>query len=157
MRCGDPRWMAKNFGFLEMSNFNIYVCFWNIFGIPNIWVIPCWVTTLEAVTGHSWLTLVGNSNNELCSPLLKAFWQKKVLPEQRISYCEGIYIYLSAGMPLFRAKRQIDRLKCSSHLQIGMDYHNSFSPPIITRHYHIRKCAINWVLNLKRLRISLCF
>ena len=33
--------------------------------------------------------------NEFCSPsnntVSKAFWQKKVLPEQRISYCEGIY------------------------------------------------------------------
>ena len=25
MRCGDPTWMAQNFVFLEMSNFNIYV------------------------------------------------------------------------------------------------------------------------------------
>ena len=48
-----------------------------------------------AVTGHSWLTLVVNCKNELCSPsnntVSKAFWQKKVLPEQKISYCELIY------------------------------------------------------------------
>ena len=51
-----------------------------------------------AVTGYTWLTLVINCNNEVCSPsnntVSKAFWWKKVLPEQKISYCEGIYIYI---------------------------------------------------------------
>ena len=46
-----------------------------------------------AVTGHSWLTLVINYNT-----VSKAFWQKKVLPEKKISYCEGIY---SRGACLF--------------------------------------------------------
>ena len=100
MRCGDPRWKDhKMFEFLEMFRFR-HICggisFWSNFGRPKIWVFPCGSPHLMAVTGHSWLTLVGNSNNEVCSPsnntVSKAFWQKKVLPEQRISYCEGIYL-----------------------------------------------------------------
>ena len=98
MRCGDPRWKDQNFGFLEMSNFDIYVvesAFGSILVDPKFGSFHVGSPHLMAVTGHSWLTLVGNSNNEVCSPsnntVLKAFWQKKVLPEQRISYCEGIY------------------------------------------------------------------
>ena len=47
MRCGDPTWMAQNFGFLEMSNFDIYVvhsAFGAILGDPKF----------------GWLTLVVN-------------------------------------------------------------------------------------------------
>ena len=98
MRCGDQRWKDQNFGFLEMSNFDIYVvesAFGAILGDPKFGSFHVGSPHLMAVTGHSWLTLVGNSNNEVCSPanntVSKAFWQKKVLPEQRISYCEGIY------------------------------------------------------------------
>ena len=101
MRCGDPTWMAQNFGFLEMSNFDIYAvesAFGAILGDPKFGSFHVGSPHLMAVTGHSWLTLVGNSNNEVCSPsnntVSKAFWQKKVLPQQRISYCEGIYLYL---------------------------------------------------------------
>ena len=81
-----------------MSNFDIYVvesAFGAILGDPKFGSFHVGSPHLMAVTGHSWLTLVGNSNNEVCSPsnntVSKAFWQKKVLPEQRISYCEGIY------------------------------------------------------------------
>ena len=83
---------------LEMFNFDIYVvesAFGTILGDPKFGSFHVGSPHLMAVTGHSWLTLVGNSNNEVCSPsnntVLKAFWQKKVLPEQRISYFEGIY------------------------------------------------------------------
>ena len=99
MRCGDPRWKDQNFGFLEMSNFDIYVvesAFGSILVDPKFGSFHVGSPHLMAVTGQSWLTLVGNSNNEVCSPsnntVSKAFWQKKVLPEQRISYCEGIYL-----------------------------------------------------------------
>ena len=83
---------------LEMFNFNIYVVespFGTILGHPKFGSFHVGSPHLMAVTGHSWLTLVSNSNNEVCSPsnntVSKAFWQKKVLPEQRISCCEGIY------------------------------------------------------------------
>ena len=99
MRCGDPTWMAQNFGFLKMSNFDIYVVhstFGAILGDPKFGSFHVGSPHLMAVTGHSWLTLVVNCKNELCSPsnntVSKAFWQKKVLPEQKISYCEGIYL-----------------------------------------------------------------
>ena len=39
--------------------------------------------------------MVITCNNEVCSrsdnAVSKSFWQKEVLPEQRISYCAGIY------------------------------------------------------------------
>ena len=41
--CGDPTWIALNFGFLKMCNFDIYVVHLG-FG-AKIWGNPCWVTT----------------------------------------------------------------------------------------------------------------
>ena len=96
--------MTQNLGFLKVSNFDIYVvhlAFGAILGDSKFGSFHVGSPHLMAVTGHSWLTLVGNSNNEVCSPsnntVSKAFWQKKVLPEQRISYCEGIYIWRTNG------------------------------------------------------------
>ena len=90
--------MTQNLVFLKMCNFDIHELlsgFGAILGDPKFGSFHVGSPHHVAVTGHSWLTLVGNSNNELCSPsnntVSKAFWQKKVLPEQRISYCEGIY------------------------------------------------------------------
>ena len=90
--------MTQNLGFLKVSNFDIYVvhlAFGAILGDSKFGSFHVGSSHLMAVTCHSWPTLVGNSNNEVCSPsnntVSKAFWQKKVLPEQRISYCEGIY------------------------------------------------------------------
>ena len=44
-----------------------------------------------------------NSNNKLGSrsnnTVSKAFWQKNVLPEQRISCCEGIYTLIKTELP----------------------------------------------------------
>ena len=93
--------MTQNLGFLKVSSFDIYVvhlAFGAILGDSKFGSFHVGSPHLMAVTGHSWLTLVGNSNNEVCSPsnntVSKAFWQKKVLPEQRISYCEGIYMLI---------------------------------------------------------------
>ena len=83
----------------KMSNFDIYVvhsAFGAILGDPKFGSFHVGSPHLMAVTGHSWLTLVVNCKNELCSPsnntISKAFWQKRVLQEQKISCCEGIYI-----------------------------------------------------------------
>ena len=56
IRCGDPTWMAQNFGFLEMSNFNIYVvesAFGAILGDPKFGPFHVGSPHLMAVTGHS--------------------------------------------------------------------------------------------------------
>ena len=56
MRCGDPTWMAQNFGFLEMSNFDIYVvesAFGAILGDPKFGSFHVGSPHLMAVTGHS--------------------------------------------------------------------------------------------------------
>ena len=89
---GPKFWIPK------MSNFDIYVvhlAFGAILGDPKFGPFHVGSPHHMAVTGYTWLTLVINCSNELCSPsnntVSKAFWQKKVLPEQRISYCEGIY------------------------------------------------------------------
>ena len=96
--CGDPTWIAQNFGFLKMSNFDICVVhlgFGAILGDPKFGPFHVGSPHHMAVTGYTWLTLVINCNNEVCSPsnntVSKAFWRKKVLSEQKISYCEGIY------------------------------------------------------------------
>ena len=60
--------------------------FWNNFGSIHVGS-PYHI----AVACYTWLILVINCNNEVCScsnnTVSKAFWQKKVLPEQRISCC----------------------------------------------------------------------
>ena len=54
MRCGDPTWMAQNFGFLEMSNFDIYV-------MHSVLLEQFWETQNlgHSMLGHhtSWLSL----------------------------------------------------------------------------------------------------
>ena len=55
-RCGDPTWMAQNFGFLKMSNFDIYVvhsAFGAILGDPIFGSFHVGSPHLMAVTGHS--------------------------------------------------------------------------------------------------------
>ena len=58
--------------------------------------------------------MVISSNNELCScsnnTVSKTFWQKKLLPEQRVSYCEGIYYknnYRSEGICIANARTKV--------------------------------------------------
>ena len=56
MRCGDPTWIAQNFGFLKMSNFDIYVvhsAFGAILGDPKFGSFHVGSPHLMAVTGHS--------------------------------------------------------------------------------------------------------
>ena len=56
MRCGDPTWMAQNFGFLKMSNFDIYVvhsAFEAILGDPKSGSFHVGLPHLMAVIGHS--------------------------------------------------------------------------------------------------------
>ena len=103
--CGDPTWIAPNFGFLKMCNFYISVVhlgFGAILGDPKFGSIHVGSPHHVAVTGYTWLIVVINCNNEVCScsnnTVSKAFWQKKVLPEQRISCCGVIYrtrVYIS--------------------------------------------------------------
>ena len=90
--------MTQNLGFLKMSNFDIYVvhlAFGAILGDSKFGSFHVGSPHHMAVTGYSWLTLVVNCMNELCSSsnntVSKAFWQNKVLPQQKISYCAGIY------------------------------------------------------------------
>ena len=87
-----------------MSNFDIYVvllAFGTILGDPKFGSFHVGSPHHLAVTGYNELTLVVNCMNEFCSSsnntVSKAFWGKKVLPEQRISYCAGIY-YLIIGV-----------------------------------------------------------
>ena len=158
MRCGDPRWKDQNFGFLEMSNFDKYVvesAFGSILVDPKFGSFHVGSPHLMAVTGQSWLTLVGNSNNEVCSPsnntVSKAFWQKKVLPEQRISYCEGIYIsatdrlwaYLPVG---FIATNEVG----SDKKPLAPEPESNFECSFVW--FLWRKMVISWIsrcLNLK--------
>ena len=84
-KMGSPKfWIFKNVQFR-------HICgafeFWSNFGWPKIWVIPCWSPHLIVRDCYPWLIMVINSNNTVS----KAFWQKKVLPEQRISCCGVIY------------------------------------------------------------------
>ena len=96
--CSDRTWIAPNFGFLKMCNFDISVVhlgFGAILGDPKFGSIHVGSPHHMAVTGYTWLIVVINCNNEVCScsnnTVSKAFWQKKVLPEQRISCCGVIY------------------------------------------------------------------
>ena len=92
--------MTQNLGFLKMSNFDIYVVLLAFGAIlwPKFGSFHVGSPHHLAVTGYNELTLVVNCMNELCSSsnntVSKAFWRKKVLPEQRISYCAGIYSVL---------------------------------------------------------------
>ena len=85
-------WISKNVQFRHMCG---AFRFWSNFGWPKIWGNPCWSPSCIALACYSWLILVINCNNEVCSysnnTVLKAFWQKKVLPKQRISCCGVIY------------------------------------------------------------------
>ena len=81
-----------------MSNFAICVVHLGIgaiLGDPKFGAIHLGSPHCIALAAYTWLTLVINCNNEVCSPsnnaVRMAFWQKKVLPKQRISCCEGIY------------------------------------------------------------------
>ena len=81
--CGDPTWIAPNFELLKMCNFNIYVVhlgFGAILGDPKFGSFHVESPHLMAVTGYTWLIVVINSNNELCSrsnnTVSKAFWWK---------------------------------------------------------------------------------
>ena len=99
--CGDPTLIAQNFGFLKKCNFDISVVhlgFGAILGDPKFGSIHVGSPHHMVVTGYTWLIVVINYNNEVCScsnnTVSKAFWQKKVLPEQRISRCGVIYSWI---------------------------------------------------------------
>ena len=87
-------WISKNVQFRHMCG---AFKFWSNFGWPKIWGNPCWSPPCIALACYPWLILVINCNNEVCSSsnntVSKAFWQKKVLPKQRISCCGGV-IYI---------------------------------------------------------------
>ena len=56
IRCGDLTWKDQNFGFLKMSNFDIYVVEWAfgaILGDPKFGSFHVGSPHLMAVTGHS--------------------------------------------------------------------------------------------------------
>ena len=93
-----PNMDCPKFWIFKMCNFDIsvvHLSFWAILGDPKFGSFHIGSPHHVAVTGYTWLIVVINSNNELCSrsnnTVSKAFWQKKVLPEQRISCCEGIH------------------------------------------------------------------
>ena len=75
--------------------------FWSNFRWPKIWVNQWWSPHHIALSCYTWLILVINCNNEVCScsnnTVSKAFWQKKVLPKQRISCCGVIYNAVPPG------------------------------------------------------------
>ena len=85
-------WISKNVQFRHMCG---AFRFWSNFGWPKIWANPCWSPHSIALACYPWLILVINCDNEVCScsnnTVSKAFWQKKVLPEQKISCCGVIY------------------------------------------------------------------
>ena len=68
----NPTCIPPKCGSLKMSNFDLYLMI-SGFGAIHVGLSHC-----IALTGYSWLTLVINSNNEVCSPLnnnvSKAFW-----------------------------------------------------------------------------------
>ena len=64
------------------------------FGTLHLGLLPC-----IALTDYSWLIVVINCNNEVCSHsnnnVSREFWKKKVLPRQKISCCGVIYNYVN--------------------------------------------------------------
>ena len=77
-----------------------YMCaldlgFTGILGDPKFGAIHMRVQHCIALTAYTWLTLVINCNNEVCShsnnTVSREFFQKKVRSLQKISYCVGIY------------------------------------------------------------------
>ena len=73
-----------------MSNFNICVVdlgFTAILGDPKFGAIHVGSPNCVALVAYTWLTLVINCNNEVCSPsnnaVSRAFWQKKVWSLQK--------------------------------------------------------------------------
>ena len=86
IQCDNLRCIALNCGSPE------------ILGDPKFRTSHFGLSHCIALTCCSWLILVINYNNEVCSiwnnNVSSAFWQKKVLPRQRISRCGVIYYYL---------------------------------------------------------------
>ena len=85
-----------------MSNFDTCVVHSGIgaiLGDPKSGAIHVGSQHYIALTAYTWITLVINCNNEVCShtnnTVSKAFLQKKVLPKQRISSCGVIYMLVS--------------------------------------------------------------
>ena len=77
----NPTCIPPKCGSLKMSNFDLYVMisgFRGILGDPKFGAIHVGLSYCIALAGYSWLTLVINSNNEVCSPsnnnVSKAFW-----------------------------------------------------------------------------------
>ena len=92
-------WISKNVQFRHMC---CAFRFWSNFGWPKIWGNPCWSPHSIALACYPWLILVINCDNEVCSSsnntVSKAFWQKKILPEQKISCCRVIYLSIKTQM-----------------------------------------------------------
>ena len=96
-----------------MFNFDtcvVHLGFTAILGDPKFGAMYVGSPHCIALAAYTWLTLVINCNNEVCSPsndaILRAFWQKKVQSLQRISCC-GVISYkimhtvraFAVGMP----------------------------------------------------------
>ena len=66
---------------------------------PIIWDLIFEISTPITEIDCIWLHVVNNSNNKVCSDsnnaVSREFWKKKVLPRQRISCCEVIYMVIS--------------------------------------------------------------
>ena len=82
--------IAPNFGSPEMCNFDLYVVdlgFTAILGDPKFGAVHMRVQHCIALTAYTWLILVINCNNEVCShsnnAVSREFWRKKVLSLQR--------------------------------------------------------------------------
>ena len=90
---GNSKCNVPNFIFLKMFNFDIYymsyILLLQIFGWPKIWNITFGVAHCIALTDYSWLMLVINCNNEVCSASNNNV--SRASPRQRISCCGVIY------------------------------------------------------------------
>ena len=81
--------IALDFGSLKMSNFDIYVklsAFTAFLGDPKFRISHFGLLHCIALADYTWLIMVINCNNEVCSPsnnnVSRAFSKKKVLPRQ---------------------------------------------------------------------------
>ena len=87
MRCGDPTWKDPNFGSPKIApkaDSTTYMSKVDISKNTKFWSFHLWSRHLMAVTGYNELILVNNCKTEFRSysinNILKACWQKKVLP-----------------------------------------------------------------------------
>ena len=96
----NPKCNVPNFGSLEMSNFDIYVMHFVVtgfFGDPKFGTLHSGLLPCIAVTDYTWLILVIDCNNEVCShsnnAVSRAFWKKKGRSLQTDVTLRVIYIF----------------------------------------------------------------